>query len=136
MMKLIDVVCQNGHLHQDVFVESLDVWLLPNCDRCGEPTVRAWLSAPGITPQGTRPERNTSRPSAPPKIDEKKIAADVMFEVEQKWLRYSDPVLAEQHVSREINEAAGIADALGNEKPIPKPAPIEFTKPTPAECAH
>jgi hypothetical protein len=142
MMKLIDLICEAGHIHEDVFVENLDGASLPVCQclvtrtqRCGKPTQRAWLSSPSITPQGTKLERNRSVASGPPPVDEKKIAAEVMFEVEQKWQRYSDPKVAEQHVSREINEAAGIADASGNEKPIPKPDPITFAKPSLAECA-
>lgn len=134
-MKLIDLVCLSGHIHRDVFVKTLETWTLPKC-HCGAPSIRAWLSAPSITPQGTRAERNTSKTAGPSKVDEKKIAADTMFEVEQKWLRYGDDKIAEQHVSREINEAAGIADAAGNEKPIPTPDPITFAKPTLAECAH
>jgi hypothetical protein len=141
-MILIDLICEAGHIHEDVFVENLDGVSFPTCQclvarnkRCGKPTQRAWLSAPSITPRGTRAERNTGASSGPPPVDEKKIAADVMFEVEQKWQRYSDPAIAEQHVSREINEAAGIADAAGNEKPVPKPDPIMFAKPTLAECA-
>lgn len=130
MRKLIDVVCPTGHVARDVWFDTV----CPPCCRCGQPTQRAWLSAPSITPNGTRPERNTERPAAPPRVDTKKIAEDVKFEVEQKWLRYSDEKIAEQHISREINEAAGIADAQGNEKPVPTPAPITFAKPTPAEC--
>lgn len=82
-----------------------------------------------------RSEHNTSQPLSPTAINKKAIAEQTMQEIEQKWLRYSDPAIAEQHVSREINEAAGIADAAGNEKPIPTPAPIMFAKPSPAECA-
>lgn len=87
---------------------------------------RAWafVRAPGVTPQGTRPERGSNWIAPPPKVNVKKIAEDTTFEIEQKWQRYSDPQIAEQHVSREINEAAGIADAQGNEKPVPKQAPI------------
>jgi hypothetical protein len=96
--------------------------------------MRAWLSAPSITSQGTRAERNFERPREP-KVDSAHIARETAFEVEQKWLRYSDEQIAEQHISREINEAAGIADAAGNEKPIPKPDPITFAKPSLAECA-
>jgi hypothetical protein len=133
-MKLIDVVCPSGHIALDVCVADLTV--RPSCGFCGMSTERAWLSAPGITPQGTRPERNTDRPKGPAPVNTTRIAEEVKFEVEQKWLRYSDPKVAEQHVSREINEAAGIADAMGNEKPIPKPDPITFAKPSPAECAR
>jgi hypothetical protein len=134
MKKLIDMACPGcGHVKRDVFT-TLDAATWPMCD-CGVQMERAWLSAPSITPQGTRPERNTDRPRTAT-VDTKRIAAEVKQEVEQKWLRYSDEKLAEQHVSREINEAAGIADAQGNEKPIPKPDPIVFAKPTPAECAH
>ena len=131
-MTFIDLVCPLGHVHVDVLVDSPAN--RPRCHQCELPTQRAWLSAPSITPQGTRAERNTDR-KVEPKVDAKRIAADTAFEIEQKWLRYSDPTVAEQHVSREINEAAGIADDRGNEKPIPKPDPIVFSKPTPAECA-
>lgn len=133
-MKLIDVACPEcGHVTTDVFVKSLAAHDYPVCE-CGAQTARVFLTAPSITPQGTRPERNTSRPKAAPPVDTKRIAEEVKQEVEQKWLRYSDEKLAEQHISREFNEAAGIADALGNEKPIPTPAPITFAKPTLAEC--
>lgn len=138
-MKLIDLTCPKGHIHTDVFVDSLDA--LPTCVClvmrgvvCGLQTERAWLTAPGITPRGTRPERRVE-PAGPPPVNKKKIAEETTFEIEQKWARYSNPQVAEQHVSREINEAAGIADAAGNEKPIPKPDPIMFAKPTAAECA-
>ena len=137
-MTLIDLVCPSGHFTYDAVVDC--VCSRPLCahplgtSQCGLVTKRAWLSAPSITPGGTRAERNTDRKVAPP-VNKKKIAEDTTFEIEQKWARYSDPVVAEQHVSREINEAAGIADAAGNEKPIPKPDPIMFNKPTLAECA-
>lgn len=135
-MKLIDVGCPRcGHIVLDLCVKSLEPALLPQCDKCGVQVERAWLSAPSIMPGGTRAERNTDRPYSPPPVDTKHIAADVKFEVEQKWLRYSDPTVAEQHVSREINEAAGCADAAGNEIPIPTPEPITFAKPTPAASA-
>ena len=130
-MTFIDLVCSAGHLSRDVFVESPAS--RPEC-MCGHPTQRAWLSAPSITLQGMRPERNTDR-RVEPKVDKKRIAEETAFEIEQKWARYSDPAISEQHVSREINEAAGIADAQGNEKPIPKAPPIMFEKPSPAECA-
>lgn len=128
-MKLIDVVCSQGHVAVDVFVKVLTE--LPVCKKCGAETERAWLSAPSITPQGTRAEINTDR-FKPKKIDTKAIAAEVTQEVEQKWLRYSDEKIAEQHVSREINEKAGIADAMGNPTPLPTPAPITFAKPAEA----
>lgn len=133
-MKLIDTACPKcGHVTVDVFVRTLEPALLPQC-HCGVQVERKFLSAPSITPNGTRPERNLGRSQGPPPVDKKRIAEEVTFEVEQKWLRYSDPTVAEQHVSREINEAAGICDAAGNEKPIPTPDPITFAKPTPAEC--
>ncbi len=133
MKKLIDVVCSQGHIAIDVYT-PLDA--LPAC-ACGAPTERAWafVRAPGITPNGTRPERNTDKPRVAPKVDTAAIAVEKTFEVEQKWLRYGSDSLAEQHVSREINHAAGIADELGNPKPIPKPAPIVFEKPAMAACA-
>jgi hypothetical protein len=128
-MKLIDVACPKcGHVTVDLCVRTLEPALLPQCHLCGVQVERAWLSAPSITPNGTRPERNTDRKQGPPPVNTTRIAEDVKFEVEQKWLRYSDPTIAEQHVSREINEAAGI------DKPIPTPDPITFAKPTPAEC--
>lgn len=136
MMKIIDLTCARGHVMRDIFVRSLRPVDYPECSWCGEPTTRAWLSAPSITPNGTRAERNTDKVTGPPKVDEKKIAADTMFEIEQKWNRFDDPAVAEQHVSREINEAAGIADERGNEKPIPRPDPIMFPKPTPVECGQ
>lgn len=141
-MKLIDVVCPKGHIAFDVWVKTLEPQDCPACNalvtrtqRCGAQTKRIFLSAPSITPNGTQPERNTGRPKGPAPVDTQKVAAEVKFEVEQKWQRYSDPTIAEHHVGREINEAAGIADHRGNEKPIPKPDPITFRKPTPAECA-
>jgi hypothetical protein len=120
-MKLIDVACLNGHVTVDVFVEGGEC---PACE-CGAATERTWafVKAPG---------RNTDRPAGPAKVDTKAIAAETKFEIEQKWQRYSDPQVAEQHVSREINEAAGIADAQGNKKPITMPAPITFKAETAA----
>lgn len=122
MRKLIDTVCMLGHIERDVYTE-LPVRL--NCLACGEPVERLWafVKAPGITPQGTRAEINTDR-VVKNKVDVKAIAAETKAEVEAKWLRYSDERVAEQHVSREINEKAGIADAAGNEIPLPKYAPI------------
>lgn len=86
------------------------------------------MSAPSITPQGTRPERNTDRHRLN-RVNTKAIAAETKLEIEQKWLRFSDETIAEEHVKREINEKAGIADAAGNELPVPKPAPITFANP-------
>ena len=135
-MKLIDVVCPSGHIQFDVFVKTLDKSAYPLCaclvtrtKRCGQQTERAWLSAPSITPQGTRPERNTDRPPSPAKVNTQAIALETTREIEAKWTRYRDPKLAEQHVSREINHKAGIADEVGNTIPIPKPAPFQVTKP-------
>jgi hypothetical protein len=137
MRTLVDVACEAGHFRSDVWIDTAEplppcVCLVTRGKRCGLPTIRA--SAPNITPQGTRAERNFERPREP-KVDSAHIARETAFEVEQKWLRYSDEQIAEQHISREINEAAGIADAAGNEKPIPKPDPIMFAKPSLAECA-
>ena len=124
MDRLIDTACAGcGHVEVDVWVTSLEPARFPNCHVCGVQVQRAWLSAPSITPQGTRPERRGA-PRAPERVNTKAIVEDATFEIEQKWQRYSDPQIAEQHVSREINEAAGIADAAGNEKPVPTPAPI------------
>jgi hypothetical protein len=136
-LKLIDVACPKcGQVTVDVFVQTLEPALFPYC-QCGAQVERAWafVKAPGITPQGTRPERNTDKPVGPQRVDTKAIAEETKFEVEQKWLRYSDEKVAEQHVSREINHKAGIADEAGNEIPVPKPAPITFPKPSLAECA-
>lgn len=125
MNKLIDTACPGcGHVAVDVWVTSLESARFPQCYECGVQVERAWISAPSVTPQGTRPERNMATPARSAAVNTKAIAEETTFEVEQKWLRYSDPKIAEQHVSREINEKAGIADAQGNEKPIPKPAPI------------
>ncbi len=132
MLKLIDVACPGcGRVTVDMFVKSLEPALLPLCRQCGVQVERAWafVKAPGITPQGTRAEINTDKPRIQ-RVDSTAIAAETALEVEQKWLRYSDEKIAEQHVSREINEAAGIADSQGNEIPIPKPAPLVFEKPS------
>jgi hypothetical protein len=129
--KLIDVACPGcGTRKADVWTDAL-----PTCS-CGAEMERCWafVKAPGITPNGTRPEVGCDV-SAPSKVDTKAIAAETKAEIEQKWLRYSDEKIAEQHVSREINEAAGIADAQGNEKKIEMPAPIMFEKPIPAASA-
>lgn len=127
-MKLIDTACPKcGQVVTDVFVMRLEPALLPLCE-CGAQVERAWLSAPSVTPQGTRPERNTDKAPKPSKVDVKAIARDTTFEVEQKWTRYSDPKLAEQHISREINHKAGIADETGNKLPDPKPAPFQVLK--------
>ena len=132
MNRLIDTLCPScGHVEIDTFVTSLEPARLPSCHTCGVQVQRAWLSAPCITPQGTRPERRGA-PRPPERVNTKAIVEDTKFEIEQKWQRYSDPQIAEQHVSREINEAAGIADAAGNEKPVPTPAPLTFAKPTAA----
>lgn len=121
MKKIIDVVCPTGHIARDVYTE---LNALPVC-RCGEATTRLWayVKAPGITPQGTRPEVNTDRPTLR-KVDTKAIAAETKLEVEQKWLRYGDEKVAEEHVRREINHAAGISDVAGNETKIVMPDPI------------
>lgn len=89
----------------------------------------AFVCAPGITPNGTRPERNTDPKPQPTRVDTAAIAAEAKAEVEAKWLRYANEAVAEQHVSREINEKAGIADAVGNLLPMPTPPPITFPKP-------
>lgn len=104
---------------------------------CGGGTERCWafVAAPGITPQGTRRERNTDPPPKPTRIDTKAVAAETKAEVEAKWLRYANETVAEQHVSREINEKAGIADAGGNLLPMPTPPPITFPKPPGAATA-
>jgi hypothetical protein len=134
LKKLIDTVCPQGHIKRDVFT------VLPvamQCHVCGETVERLWAfaKAPGITPQGTQPEINTDGPARPKKVDTQAIALETMREVKDKWLRYSDDKIAEQHVSREINEKAGLADAAGNEKPLPKQDPITFAKPALSECA-
>ena len=109
---------------------TVDVWaVLPvalNCHVCGAAVERAWafVSAPGITPQGTRPERNTNPKRGLNRVNTKAIAAETTFEIQEKWKRYGDEKLAEQHVSREINHKAGMADEVGNPIPLPKPAPI------------
>lgn len=135
MKRLVDVACPEcGHVTRDVWVASLDASAYPECAKCDVRVVRAWLSAPSITPLGTRPEFNTDI-SRPTKVDTRAIAAETMREVQDKWLRYGDEKIAEQHVSREINERAGLADAQGNLKPLPTPPPITFEKPSIAECA-
>ena len=137
MRRLIDTSCPGcGHIAIDVWVENLSAINLA-CHKCGTAVERAWagVKAPGITLQGTRPEINTDGPSRPKPVDVKAIAAKKTHEVQDKWLRYSDEKIAEQHVSREINERAGIADAQGNEKPVPKYEPITFEKPSAAEFA-
>ena len=134
MKKLIDVVCPLGHIAEDVWAEDLKSLPLCVSKACGLPTKRAWLSAPSVTPNGTRPERNTDRPR-PKRVDTTAIAVETKLEVEQKWLRYSDEKLAEQAVSREINHKAGMADEMGNPTPLPKPEPITFAKPAEAMAA-
>lgn len=136
-MKLIDTVCRGcRHITRDVWVENLQSIAL-HCHLCGATVERAWafVKAPGITPQGTRAEINTDPLPKPKHVDTKAIAVETMQEVQQKWLRYSDETIAEQHVSREINEKAGLADAQGNLKPTPTPPPITFEKPSISECA-
>lgn len=137
MLKLIDVVCPSGHIAIDVFVRGLAAENCPDCKKCGAKTERLWAyaKAPGITPQGTRTEINTDGPGRPKTVDIAAIAAEKSREVADKWLRYSDDKVAEQHVSREINERAGITDAQGNEKPVPTYAPLTFDKPSAAEFA-
>lgn len=127
MKKLIDVVCPECGPQIDVWSDDGS---MPLCE-CGLPTERLWfgVKAPGITPQGTRPERNTDKPSRPRRVDTRAIAVETKQEIEQKWLRYSDEKVAEQVISREINHKAGMADEAGNLLPPPKPAPITFAKP-------
>ena len=130
MLKLIDTACPKcGQVVIDVFVKSLEAALLPYCS-CGTQVerARAFVQAPGITPRGTQQERNTDRPPSPAKVNTQAIALETTREIEAKWTRYRDPKLAEQHVSREINHKAGIADEVGNTIPIPKPAPFQVTK--------
>ena len=130
MKVFIDTVCPACADQQlDVFVERGGD--KPLCS-CGARVERLWLSAPGITPQGTRPERRVAEAPREKRVDVKAIAAETKAEVEQKWLRYSDEQVAEQHVSREINHAAGMADELGNLTPLPTPEPITFAKPAEA----
>lgn len=107
----------------------------PDCLQCGRPTQRSWsfVKAPGITPQGTQPEFNRERPRLN-KVDVKAIAAETKLEIESKYLRYSNEAVAEEHVRREVNHAAGICDAAGNETPLPKAPPISFDK-SPAAAA-
>ena len=128
MNRLIDMACPGcGQVTVDVWVASLEPARFPQCHKCGVQVERAWafVRAPGVTPQGTRPECGFDQVVERP-VDKKAIAVDTIQEVEQKWLRYSDETLAEQHVSREINEAAGMADAMGNLLPAPTPPPITF----------
>lgn len=135
MKKLIDVACSHcGHVEVDVWVEHTDD--VVRCRMCGGAARRAWgfVKAPGVTPQGTCPEVNTDRVYEP-RVDTKAIAAEKKLEVEQKWARYADETIAEQHISREINHKAGMSDEAGNLLPPPSPAPITFAKPSPAECA-
>lgn len=134
MKKLIDTVCPRGHIARDVFA-TLPVEL--NCWECGLRVERLWafVKAPGITPQGTRPEINTDGPSRPNKVDTKAIAIETKREIEDKWLRYGDEKIAEQHVKREIDHKAGLCDAAGNETPLPQQTPITFEKPALSECA-
>lgn len=128
MKVFLDVTCPACEwLDIDVFVER-DA--LPPCGACGTPTVRLWLTGPGITPQGTRPERRVVTPTRGPsaKARATAIAAETTREIEQKWARYSDPRVAEQMVSREINHAAGLADERGNVLPQAKPAPLTLAR--------
>ena len=113
MKVFVDVVCPTcAHRQVDVFVERGGQ--LPLCS-CGSRVERLWLSAPGITPQGTRPERNTDV-ARPNRVDSKAIALETTREIEAKMLRYSDPVVAEANIAAEVN--AHIND------PVPTPAPI------------
>jgi hypothetical protein len=121
MNKLIDVMCPAcGVGHVDVWVPRNGQMPVCQCQPDGSVTERWWRSGPGITPQGTRPERNTARPRLN-RVDTKAIAAETMAEIDQKMLRYSDPVVAEENISREVN--AHIY------KPVPTPAPIMFERP-------
>lgn len=128
MKRLIDMACSQGHVKNDVWVDHLDATL--NCHICGGESKRTWafVKAPGMTPRGTRPEINTDV-SRPKRVDTKAIAADTKFEIEQKWLRYSDEKISEQHIQREISEAAGL------DKPMPTPPPLTFPKPPEAAAS-
>ncbi len=132
MNKLVDAVCT------DCGQESYDVWTsdgrLPWCKECHGVQTRLWafVRAPGITPNGTRAEVNTDPPPQLNRVDTKAIALETQREVEDKWLRFSDEAIAEEHVRREVNEAAGISDAAGNLLPVPKPDPLTFAAPAEA----
>ncbi len=128
-MKLIDMACPNGHVHFDVWVSTPRSAEGAQCLTCSEAMTRTWafVKAPGVTPQGTRPERGYDPPTQHV-VDTKAIAAETKREVEDKWLRFSDERVAEEHIKREINHQAGWWDAAGNETPIPTPAPITFPK--------
>lgn len=123
MRRLIDLVCPRcGCLWLDAWVTTLEAALLPSCE-CGAQMERLWLVAPSITPNGTRPHVNTERPTLN-RVDTRAIAAETTQEIDQKMLRYSDPVIAEEHIRREVNAHL--------EQPLPTPPPITFAKPTPA----
>ena len=107
---------------------------LPPCGRCGVETQRAWLSAPSITPGGTRVEVNTDRPAPPVPVDVKGIAREMTTMVDERRATYGDERSAEQNVWREINHASGLTDTHGNEIPIPMPDPITFKNPAEANA--
>jgi hypothetical protein len=139
LKKLIDTVCPSGHVEKDVFVDSLIA--LPPCrrrtewtERCGLPVERAWLSAPSITPNGTRVERNTDRPAVEAPVDAKAIAREMTTMVEERRATYGTERSAEQNVWREINHANGVTDHLGNPTPAPMPEPITFKNPAAANA--
>jgi hypothetical protein len=135
MKKLIDVACAGcGHVTVDVWVEGA---VALNCHLCGGQVERAWafVRAPGITPQGTRPERVVSAAPAMPRVDSKAIARETQREIEAKWAHYGDEKIAEQSVGREINHKAGMADPMGNPLPVPTPAPITMATMTAANAA-
>lgn len=116
---LIDTVCGTcARRELDVFVERGGD--MPLCS-CGVKVSRLWRSAPSITPQGTKRERG-QKAAELNRVDTNAIALETTREIEAKMLWYSDPVVAEENISREVN--AHIYE------PVPTPAPITFERPT------
>lgn len=120
MRTLVDTRCENGHVHRDVWAEvgqGPGNALALCCFECGGIVFR--VDAPAITPNGIPADREIDVPHIP-KVDTARIAADTIKEIEEKWNRYSDPVVAEEVVGREVDEH--IHD------PLPELPKLEFER--------
>ncbi len=111
---LIDVRCGCG-VQRDIWTELPYVVL--RCTTCGMRRLRA--DAPAITPNGIPADREIDIPRIE-KVDTKAIATATAKEIEEKFARFSDPVIAEEHVKAEV-------DAHLND-PLPELPKLEFTR--------
>ena len=103
MRALVDVRCENGHFVRDVWAEvgqGAGKPLALMCD-CGGLVFRA--DAPAITPNGIPADREIDIPRETT-VDTAAIARETAAEIEAKYARFADETVAEENVSREVNE--------------------------------